>query len=326
MTRSLPLLPDSASSFAPSVDAITVALIGICGLIALTVFTLILFFGIRYRKGSSSSRAISERGSSLLEWSWTLMTFSVFVGLFIWGAIVYFRMHAPPENAMEVSVVGKQWMWSFQHSEGRRELNELHLPVNRPVLLTLASEDVIHSFFIPAFRIKQDAVPGRYTYLWFQATKTGSFHLFCTQYCGTSHAEMRGEIIVQSEADYENWLSGSQVGQLKAVLPAERGELLYRQLGCVGCHDRDIPRSQRIGPILDGIYGKNAVLANGQTVLVDENYLHDCILEPGSRRLKEYPPVMPSFRGQVKEEELLDLIAYIKSLPGDAGSGDGDSR
>jgi len=311
MIDHLRFLPIEASTISSQVDAISLVLLIASIAVLALVFGLIIYLGARYRKGSPHSRRIDPRGESFLEWGWTIGTFVVFLGFFFWGTIVYFRMHVAPPGSMEISVVGKQWMWYFQHPDGTREINELHIPVGRPILLTMASQDVIHSLFVPAFRIKQDLVPGRYTHTWFQATKLGVFQLFCTQYCGTMHADMRGRIIVLSQPGYGAWLSHEETEPetLRALPPAQMGERLFTKLGCVSCHE-----TMHIGPDLHGLYGSQVPLADGSVAQADENYIRDCITRPDSRRVKGYLPVMPSFQGRVSENELLDLVAYIKSL------------
>jgi cytochrome c oxidase subunit 2 len=200
-------------------------------------------------------------------------------------------------------------MWKLQHAEGVEEINELHVPVNRPIKLTMTSEDVIHDFAVPAFRIKKDVVPGMYTTLWFQATKTGSFHLYCDQYCGTNHSLMKGYVIVMKPTDYEQWLSGGIRGETMA----QAGARLYEQLACITCHGTGK------GPPFAGLYGKPVRLTNGETLVADDAYLRHCILYPTDRVVEGYQPIMPTFKGQVTEEQLLQLIAYIKSLSSQEG-------
>jgi len=242
-----------------------------------------------------------------LEVTWTLIPLLLMMGLFAWGANLYFNIERAPSNALEINVVGKQWMWKIQHPEGNREINELHVPVGRVVKLTLASQDVIHSFFLPNFRIKQDVVPGRYTTEWFKATRTGAYHLFCSEFCGTQHSGMIGRIIVMTPAAYEEWLSRGQPGDTLA----QSGERLFRELGCSGCHTGiSVVRS----PPLEGLFGKPVPLQSGEVVTADEGYIRDSILFPAKQITVGYTNAMPSFQGRVSEEELLELAAYIKSL------------
>jgi cytochrome c oxidase subunit II len=226
--------------------------------------------------------------------------------IFFWGAIVFFKERTPPRDATEVYVVAKQWMWKIEHAEGQREINELHVPVGRDVKLIMTSQDVIHSFYIPAFRIKQDVLPGRYTVQWFRATKPGTYHLFCAEYCGTQHSGMVGDIVVMEPAQYESWINGGSTGPLSAS-----GEKTFAELGCPTCHRDD---GQGRGPSLAGVFGKPVLLMGGRTVTADENYIRESILDPGAKIVNGYAPVMPTFQGLVSEEQLNGLVAYVKSL------------
>jgi cytochrome c oxidase subunit 2 len=300
----------SASTIAPQVDWITLALLIVCGGIAAVVFGLILFFSARYREGSPHSRALNRRGSLWLEWGWTFATLALFLGIFVWGAVLFFKMHVAPPGADSINVVGKQWMWKFQHSGGQRELEELHVPVGRPIELVMTSEDVIHSFYIPAFRMKQDVLPGRFTRTWFQATKPGKYHIFCTQYCGTSHASMGGWIYVMSESDYEKWLeTGTSVfDESRSVA---RGSRLFTRYGCISCHGNN-PGVR--APSLYGLYGSHVPLSDGTSVLADENYIRESIIYPNVKIVEGYPAIMPAFQKVLSDQDLLDLITYVKSL------------
>jgi cytochrome c oxidase subunit 2 len=229
------------------------------------------------------------------------------MAMFAWGSSLYFTGITPPGNAMEIHVVGKQWMWKFQHPEGPREINELHVPVGQPIKLTMASEDVIHSFFVPAFRAKMDVVPGRYTTTWFQANRVGSYHLFCAEYCGTTHAGMGGRVVVMTPTDYERWLGGGATGESLVTM----GERLFQQLGCLTCHQ---PDGTGRGPVLIGLFGQQVRLENGKTVVADEAYLRESVLDPTAKIVAGYPPLMPPFQGQISEEGLLQIIAYLRSL------------
>jgi cytochrome c oxidase subunit 2 len=229
--------------------------------------------------------------------------------MFVWGAIIYFDIYNPPNDALEIGIVGRQWMWKAQHAEGQREINELHVPVGQAVKLTMTSEDVIHDVFLPAFRIKQDVLPGRYTTLWFQATKAGEYPLFCAQYCGTQHSGMVGRVVVLEPAEFEKWLSGGATG----VSMIDQGASLFKRFGCETCHGAG-GTSQ--GPSLAGLFGKTVKLQEGTTVTADENYIRESILDPRAKIVAGYQPIMPTFKGLVSEEGLLQLIAYIKSLEG----------
>jgi cytochrome c oxidase subunit 2 len=228
--------------------------------------------------------------------------------MFFWGAALYFNVYADVKDPLNIHVIGKQWMWKVQHMEGRREINELHVPVDRDVTLTLGSQDVIHDFFIPAFRVKHDAVPGRYTTLSFKPTKVGTYHLFCAEYCGAQHSGMVGTVTVMSQDDYKAWLTGSEAGDIP---PAEAGRLLFNSLGCVTCHGVQAPS-------MAGLFGRRqeVLLPSGQpkVITVDEEYIHESILYSTAKIVKGYQPIMPSFRGQVTEEQVSQLVAYIRSL------------
>jgi cytochrome c oxidase subunit 2 len=246
-------------------------------------------------------------GSLTLELAWTFIPFVLSMVMFGWGAKVFFDLASPPANAMEVFVVGKQWMWKVQHPEGVREINELHVPVGRPVRLTMGSEDVIHDFFIPAFRVKMDVVPGKLTTMWFEATELGSYHIFCAEYCGTKHSGMIGTVFVMTPQDYEAWLAGGR----STGTAAQNGERLFTDLACVTCHK---PDSSGRGPSLLGVFGSKVTLTDGRTVVADENYLRESIMNSQAKIVQGYQGIMPTFQGMVTEENLIQLIAYIKTL------------
>src|SRR5271166_2801990 len=312
MLNNFPLWPVQASTMASRVDALYIFLLIITGMMTLLVFTCLIYFAARYRY-RPGVRAEQIEGSTPLEITWSTIPFLIFMVIFAWGAVVYFKERTPPADSTEVYVVAKQWMWKLEHAEGQREMNELHVPVGRDVKLIMTSQDVIHSFFIPAFRIKQDVLPGRYTVEWFRATKPGTYHLFCAEYCGTQHSGMVGDIVVQEPAQYEAWMNGGSTGPLSAT-----GEKIFAELGCATCHRTD---AQGRGPNLHGVFGKPVQLEDGRTVTADENYLRECILDPGAKRVKGFQPIMPTFQGLVSEEQVNALVAYIKSLsaakPGD---------
>jgi cytochrome c oxidase subunit 2 len=317
------LFPEQASTIAPRVDALYFYLLGIGGFFSLLIFTLVIYFAIKYRRRSEEEPPPPQmRDVMWLEVVWIVIPLVLALIAFFWGANVYYAMARPPQDALEIFVVGRQWMWKFQHPDGQREINELHVPLGRPVRLTLASEDVIHSFYVPAFRVKHDAVPGRYTSVWFEPTKVGRFHLFCAEYCGTQHSGMIGQIIVLEPEQYEAWLSG-ELGTPPGVAaapgairvpegsPASTGLKLFQDLGCHTCHRMD---RQGIGPVLVGIFGRQVKLQNGQTVTADENYLRESILNPQAKITAGFQPLMPPFQGRVNEEQVMQLIAYIKAL------------
>ena len=307
MRSSLPLFPEQASTFAERVDALYYYLLSVSGFFVLLIFALIFFFAVKYRRRSEGERPRAILANIPLEVTLIVIPFILVMVMFGWGASLYFTAFSPPVDALEIFVVGKQWMWKVQHPEGRREIDELHVPLGYPVKLTITSQDVIHSFYIPAFRIKMDAVPGRYTSTWFEASKTGTFHLFCAEYCGTAHAGMGGQVVVMKPAEYEQWL---RTGNPEESLAASGGRL-FQQLGCSGCHSLN---STVRAPLLDGIYGKPVPLQSGQVVLADESYIRDSILLPQKDVVAGYAPVMPPFQGRISEEELLQIIAYIRFL------------
>ena len=307
LQEGVPLRPAAASSIAEGVDRLYFFLTGITLFFTALIFTVIFYFMVKYRRRSEDEQP-PETGENLpLELTWTVVPTLLTAVIFVWSSSLYFRNSRPPTASSEIFVIGKQWMWHLQHPEGVREINELHVPVNVPVKLTMTSEDVIHDFYIPAFRVKKDAVPGRYTSLWFQATKTGVYHLFCAQYCGADHAEMVGWVYVMNQSDYAAWLSGGARNESMA----QTGERLFNQLGCVTCHVAD---GTGRGPSLAGLYGKPEKLRSGEMRLVDEALIRQAIVNPNSILLPNYPPIMPTFQGQVNEEQVLQLIAYVKSL------------
>jgi len=312
MLDNFPLWPDRASATAGNVDALYIFLLIVSGLMTLLIFTAVVYFAARYRhrKGVPAEQI---EGSTPLELTWSIIPLFVFMVIFVWGAVVYFKGRTPPRDSTEVYVVAKQWMWKVEHAEGQREINELHVPVGRNVKLIMTSQDVIHSFYVPAFRMKQDVLPGRYTVEWFRATKPGTYHLFCAEYCGTQHSGMIGSIIVLDPAQYEAWMSGGTSGPLSAT-----GEKIFAELGCVTCHRSDI---QGRGPNLHGVFGKPVQLEDGRIVTADENYVRESILDPGAKVVKGFKPVMPTFQGLVSEEQLNALVAYVKSLnAGESGA------
>jgi cytochrome c oxidase subunit 2 len=305
MFDNFPLWPQRASTMAGNVDALYIFLIIVSAMMTGLIFCAVVYFASRYRQ-QQGVQAEQIEGSTPLEITWSIIPFGVFMVIFLWGAAVYFKSRTPPRDATEVYVVAKQWMWKLEHAEGQREINELHVPVGRDVKLIMTSQDVIHSFYVPEFRMKQDVIPGRYTVAWFRATKPGTYHLFCTQYCGTQHSGMIGDIVVQEPAQYEAWMSGGSTGPLSAT-----GEKVFAELGCATCHRSD---GQGRGPNLQGVFGKPVELADGGTVTADENYLRECILNPGAKRVKGFQPIMPTFQGLVSEEQVNALVAYVKSL------------
>ncbi len=307
MNTGFPLFPPEASTMAPRVDALFFFLVGVALFFATLICTVIIVFAIKYRRRSDDERPPVVHGDLRLEVLWTVIPLGLTMVMFVWGAKLFFITYDPPSNALEINVVAKQWMWKIEHPEGRREIDELHIPVGRPVKLTMTSEDVIHDFFVPAFRVKKDVLPGRYTTVWFEATQPGDYHLFCAQYCGTQHSGMVGHIIVMKQDDYERWLSGAAAG----ISMAEAGETLFRRLGCGTCH---LPNGTGRGPSLVGIFGGPVELQGGETVIADDAYLRESILEPQAKVVAGYAPIMPTFKGLISEDGILQIISYIKSL------------
>jgi cytochrome c oxidase subunit 2 len=321
MRFNFPLFPEQASTIASRVDALYFFLIAVSVFFAGLIFVLVITFAVKYRRRAGHTTASAQIEYNIsLEIFWTVVPLALTMVIFAWGASTYFSIYSPPQNALEVFVVGRQWMWKFQHPDGQREINELHVPLGRPVKLVIASEDVIHSFFVPAFRVKQDAVPGRYTTIWFEATKTGTFHMFCAEYCGTQHSGMIGRVVVLEPAQFAAWLGGETAAPGSALAAARpggegsisnRGERLFQQLGCSTCHLLD---RQGVGPVLTGVFGNRVRLQDGRTVLADESYLRESILEPQAKITAGFQSLMPSFQGRVNEEQLMQLVAYVRSL------------
>jgi cytochrome c oxidase subunit 2 len=307
VSPSFPLLPERASSYAGEVDALFFFIVAVTVVFTIGILAALAFFAIKYRRRSDSDRPAEIHGSLALELTWTLIPLGIVVVMFVWGSKVFFHMNRPPDDAMTVSVVAKRWMWKLQQPTGQREINELHVPVGRAVKLVITSEDVIHSFFVPAFRIKKDAVPGRYNTTWFRATKVGTYHLFCAEYCGTEHSKMIGRVVVMEPEDYQTWLAGGPPPES----PVVAGEKLFTELNCVTCHR---PDHAGRGPVLQGMFGRPVKLASGDTVVADEAYVRESIVNPAAKVVAGYQPVMPTFQGQVSEEQLISLVAYIQSL------------
>ena len=306
MFSHLPFWPESASTTAGRVDALYIFLVLVSAIMTVLIFATLIVFAIKFRKRRGRPAEQIE-GSTVLEITWSIIPFAVFLSFFVWGAVIYFQERTPPQDATEVYTVAKQWMWKFEHAAGQREINELHVPVGRDVKLIMTSQDVIHSFYVPAFRIKQDVLPGRYTTFWFHATKPGTYHLFCAEYCGTEHSGMIGWIVVMEPRDYEAWMTSGGGNQPLAVT----GQKLFSQFGCETCHRAE---SQGRGPNLAGLYNQPVLLEDGRTVNADDNYIRESILEPGAKVVKGFRPVMPTFQGQVSDDQLNALVAYVKSL------------
>jgi len=290
------------------VDALYIYLLLVAGVMTALIFLAVTILAIKYRQ-RPGVEAHQIEGSMPLEIGWSIIPFGVMLTFFIWGAVIYFQERTPPADATEVYVVAKQWMWKIEHMEGQREINELHVPTGQNIKLIMTSQDVIHSFYVPAFRLKQDVLPGRYTTLWFKATQPGTYHLFCAEYCGTMHSGMGGSIVVMDPQDYAQWMATAQGS---APLQAT-GEQLFSAFGCSTCH-RAGAQVQGRGPELAGMYNREVELEDGRKVIADENYVRESILNPTAKIVKGYKPVMPTFQGIVSDDQLNALVAYIKSL------------
>jgi cytochrome c oxidase subunit 2 len=307
------LFPIAASTEAAKVDTLFYILLALAGFITLLVFGLVLLFAIRYRRGSKASRAdMPNFLSREMEIGWTLATLFLFLFVFWWAGSADLSALVPPKGAIDVHVLAKQWMWKVEHSNGAREINELHVPINQPVRLLMQSQDVIHSFFVPPFRIKQDVVPGRDNQTWFQATKLGTFHLLCAEYCGTDHSVMRGRIVVMRPEEYAAWLTSQPEGDDLA----HEGAALFVSRGCSGCHAGS---SNVHAPKLAGIYGRSVQLSDGRTIVADDAYIRDSILQPKRDIVAGYEPIMPSYAGILDDGEVQSLIAYIRAQGTSAG-------
>jgi cytochrome c oxidase subunit 2 len=314
MFTNFPFFPQQASEQAVAIDALYFFLVAVSAFFAALIAILVVVFAFKFRRRHDKEIGEAIHGSLALELLWTFIPLGICMVMFVWGAQVFFHLTRPPKGAMEIHIVGKQWMWKALHVNGAREINELHVPVGRPVKLIMGSEDVIHSFFIPEFRVKADVVPGRYNTMWFTASKAGKYHIFCTQYCGTKHSNMIGWVTAMEPAEYQAWLSGGSGGGTMA----QAGAKLFTDLTCNTCH---LDTGQGRGPALKGLHGKKVLLATGQSVTADDAYIRESILNPQAKLVAGFQPLMPTFQGLVTEEQLLQLIAYIKSLSADTSTG-----
>jgi cytochrome c oxidase subunit II len=311
MALLLPYFLKEASTMAPSVDLLMWFEIAVSAFFTGLIFVLLFYFAIKYRRKSKDEVPVQIHGSIPLEIIWTIIPTFIVIVMFVWGAELFIRDARPPRNAVHVYVVGKQWMWKLQHPEGPREIDTLHIPVDQPIELIMTSEDVIHDFSVPAFRVKMDVVPDHYSTLWFTATKVGVYHLYCDQYCGALHSTMRGFVHVMTRDAYEQWLSG---GMRHAESMAAAGAELYQQYGCITCHGTGK------APPYVGLYGSTVRLEGGQTVVADDAYIRQSILDPSSQIVLGYKPIMPTFQGQISEDQILEIIAYIRSLKNQPGA------
>ena len=307
----VPITPPQASSISGEVDSLALLMLLISLLIALAIFVLIVVFCVKYRRRPGNEVGQPDRHTTPVEVTWTIIPLALAMIPFVWGARIYLEQAQPPPDALEVFVVAKQWMWKTELPGGQEEINALHVPTGRAVRLTMTSQDVIHSFYVPAFRVKADVLPGRYTTLWFTATQPGEYRLYCAQYCGTDHAAMIGQVVAMAPGDYANWLN---TGATAFQSPAAQGRKLFRQYGCVDCHEAGR------APPLQGLFGQPVLLSDGSTVMADENYIRQKLLTPSASIPAGYQPIMPSFAGRLTEEDILNIIAYIKSIGPSAGS------
>ena len=308
MQSPLPIYPEQASNFAPHVDALLIFITGICLLFGAIITTAIVFCFFKYHRKEAGAVGIVTYEDPLVEVAWIVAPLILAMVMFAWGAIVYVDYRNAPRDTLDIYVVGKQWMWKAQQPNGLKEINELHVPVGRDIRLILASEDVIHDFFVPAFRVKMDVVPGHYNTMWFRPTKPGRYHFFCSQYCGTNHAVMGGWVTVMEPTDYAAWLSGVSGGEAN---PVAAGEKLFAEKSCVTCH---LANGTGRAPSLNGLYGAPVLLADGSTVTADDAYIRESILQANAKIVARYQPLMPNYQGQLTEEQIFALIAYIKSL------------
>jgi cytochrome c oxidase subunit 2 len=314
--NNLPLVPPQASDWAGPIDALFWTLNLLTIAFTALVAILVIALAIRYRRGNPVDRSNPVHTSHVLELSWSIGPMFLGLAMFVWAAKLYAGMYGnPPADAQDVYVIGKQWMWHLQHTNGIRENNEMHIPVGKPIKMVMISQDVIHSFFVPAFRIKRDVIPGRFTSFWFTPTRAGKYHLLCAEYCGTDHSEMTGYVYVMEPAEYQTWLetkgARTQDTQPAPTTMVEAGKALYEQYGCGDCHD---PEGMNRGPILAGVFNTRVRTRDGGSVLADESYLRKSILEPSEEIADQYQQVMPSYKGQLSEEQVVSVIEYIKSM------------
>lgn len=307
MFKNLPFFPEQASAQAAQVDAIYFFMVAVTAFFSLLIAALVVVFAIKFRRRQENEIGVAIHGSIALELLWSVIPLAIAMVMFGWGAKVFFDLYRPPAGAMEIFIVGKQWMWKAQHADGMREINELHVPIGRPVKLIMGSEDVIHSYYIPAFRVKADVIPGRYNSMWFTATKPGRYHLFCAEYCGTKHSGMIGWVTAMEPTEFQAWLGGSGA----TTSPVAAGQKLFNDLACNTCH---LQNGTGRGPVLNGIFGKSIELQGGGTATVDEAYIRESIVNPQAKIVAGFQPIMPTFQGLVSEEQLLQLIAYVRSL------------
>jgi cytochrome c oxidase subunit 2 len=307
MPNNLPFMPNQGSTIAPQIDGLYLLLVAICAFMTIAISGVVVYLALKYKRRPGNEEPQEYKASSALEAIWIAVPLVTFMAFFVLGAMVFFNARRMPDDAMDVWATGRQWMWKFQHPTGQSEINTLHVPVGRPIRLIMTSEDVIHDFFVPDFRVHTDVLPNRYTYNWFEATKTGRFHIFCSEYCGTEHSKMIGTVIVMEPEDYQLWLAGGST----EGSPATEGKKLFESLACVTCHQAGAGSR---GPNLEGVFGTPVKLSNGQVVTIDENYVRESILNPQAKVVAGFDPIMPTFQGQLNEAQLMQLVSYIKSM------------
>ncbi len=308
-------LPTPSSTIAGEIDLLFYVIFYLTTFFFLLIVSLATYFTIKYRKTAENENDPMPfvGHSRLLEATWIIIPTAIVMVLFFWGFRGYLRLSIVPAEAMQVKVTGQKWFWSFDYPEGASTVNEMVAPVGRPVRLLMSSKDVIHAFFVPAFRIKKDVLPNRYGVSWFEANQIGVYDLFCAEYCGSKHSQMIGKVRIVSEQDYKVWLeSASDLG--KGLTPVQYGEKLFQLKACATCHTIDGSSSN--GPTFQGIFGHEVKLANGSSVTVDENYIRESILVPSAKVVAGFQPIMPTFQGILKDKEIDALVAYIQSLGG----------
>lgn len=310
--------PYKASTVASQVDNIYFFIAAVTVFFTVFIGALSLYFAFRYKRRSANEQGKPIHGNHILEILWVVVPTIIVLVIFFWGAVVFFQIKQTPKGALEFYGVGKQWMWKFQHPSGQREINDLHVPTGKPIQMTLTSEDVIHSFYVPAFRVKMDVLPGRYTSVWFEATRPGEYHLFCAEYCGTKHSQMIGKVIVMTPEDYAAWLKGAEGAAVAAApaqtqTPAESGKRLFEEFRCNTCHTAV---ATALGPALDGVFGSTVELVTGEKIVANDEYVRESILYPQAKVIKGFAPVMPTFKTQLSEEQLMQIVAYLKTLGG----------
>ena len=308
MSTHIAFFPPAASTVASQEDLLFFFLCGVTFLFTTGIALAVIYFAVKYRRNRRPNAPARTKSYMWMEITWSVIPLIISLAFFVWGAILFLHEYKdPPPNSYNVYVMGKQWMWKFEHPDGRREINELHVPLNQPVRLIMISQDVLHSFYVPAFRLKHDVIPGHYTMMWFTANRAGEYHIFCAQYCGAQHTDMVGHVFALDPADFQKWLSGTP----SQSTPGSRGNALVQQLGCRNCHRSD---SSSIAPRLEGLFGAPVRLQSGRMVTADEDYIRESILSPGAKTVANFQNVMPSYEGRVSEEELMDVIAYLKSI------------